>query len=70
MGPINKVLSQYPRVKGLGVGAFGEFSTDLEELLELTATARALDSAIKNPGFSGFYPSDPNGHIPVRSSLR
>ena len=27
-------------------------------------------SAIKNPGFSGFYPSDPNGHIPVRSSLQ
>ena len=26
-------------------------------------------SGIKNPGFSGFYPSDPNGHIPVRSSL-
>ena len=45
MGPITKVLSQYPRVKGLGVGAFGEFSTDLEELLELTATARALEYA-------------------------
>ena len=29
-----------------------------------------VSSAIKNPGFSGFYPSDPNGHIPVRSSLR
>ena len=35
----------YPRVKGLGVGAFGEFSTDLEELLELTARARALEYA-------------------------
>ena len=45
MGPITKVLSQYPRVKGLGVGAFGEFSTDLEELLELTARARALEYA-------------------------
>ena len=43
MGPITKILSQYPRVKGLGVGAFGEFSTDLEELLELTARARALE---------------------------
>ena len=45
MGPITKVLSQYPRVKGLGVGAFGEFSTDLEELLELTARALALEYA-------------------------
>ena len=45
IGPITKVLSQYPRVKGLGVGAFGEFSTDLEELLELTARARALEYA-------------------------
>ena len=38
-------MSQYPRVKGLGVGAIGEFSTDLEELLELTARARALEYA-------------------------
>ena len=45
IGPITKILSQYPRVKGLGVGAFGEFSTDLEELLELTARARALEYA-------------------------
>ena len=45
IGPITKVLSQYPRVKGLGVGAFGEFSTDLEELLELTARARTLEYA-------------------------
>ena len=41
-GPVAMALKQYPRVKGLVVGHFGEFSSDLEELLDLVAELSAF----------------------------
>ena len=41
-GPVATALAQYPRVKGLVVGHFGEHSSDLEQLRELVAQSSAL----------------------------
>ena len=41
MGPVATALAQYPRVKGLVVGHFAEFSTDLQDLLDTVVQASA-----------------------------
>ena len=41
LGPIATALAQYPRVKGLVVGHFADFSTDLNDLLDTVVQASA-----------------------------
>ena len=44
-GPIASALAQYPRVKGLVVGHFAEFSSDLKDLLGMIVEASATSYA-------------------------
>ena len=45
-GPIATLLNTYPKVQGLVVGHFGEFSPALESLRRLTAQQMAAEYAI------------------------